>query len=404
MNRRTPLSFALTAVSVMALSLSQTACSFLFESSPEDMAEEYLELVQDGDYSEVLEFVNDSVDLDEASNVYLDEDIRFSDWEFDVLGEDDDVRGDHTSVDYKIEAHDGEYTIGTFDFVESEGDWELVNPLAKVDVAGGVLRYGDVNGVYTDEQEFWLLPGVYSMYNDPSEYIQINNHDTSIATRSSLNNQTNEEYPSQAIDVNYSISDDIIELVEDQADFSFDECQSLTDPGTPECPIVPDPWGYDEVILESGVLEYDEIDELSWNNIEPPTFDVEPSTVIRMQIDDPGTATLTITDVDGTEYESDCRMSTFKGDSVFNAADELTFDHLAFWAVCDQNLSPATPPDETCVGKGQSEASGQCGQYCSSASEYGDRMCQLVQPSSSNRVRAVLQREIRFDIRNSPSA
>lgn len=354
MNRRTTTSLALTAVFALSLGLSQSACSAWFETTAEDVAEEYLELVRDGDYSEVMEYVQERVDLDGAAEVYLDEDIRTSDWDFEVLGEVDDVSGDHTSVEYKIEDDDGDNSIGTFDFVESGDEWELVNPLVKASVENDVLTYGDVNGIYTDEQVFWLLPGLYNMYEDPGEYVEVKDHGTFVVTKSVLDEEFNdedEEYSSRLINVDYSISDDVIELVKDQADFHFDQCQSITDPDDPDCPLVAEPWGFDQIYLENAILDYDEIDEVSWEVTDAPEFEVGPGIAINMRIDEPGTATITVTDNDGTEHESDCRISTFQGDTVFTGPDELTFDHLDFWAICDGNLYLRFSRIECSLGK-----------------------------------------------------
>lgn len=330
----------------VALGLSQTACSAMpWNDSPEDVVEEYLELVQQGEHSELMEYLDGSFNLEDASRAYLDEDVRTSDWRFhvyddDVFDEDEDADDDHKLVHYRVENYVGDDEIGVFELTEANGDWQILNPLAKMSVENSTLAYGDINGVYTEDQVFWMLPGVYSMYSEMGGQIEIEDHQLFAVTNRILDPENypedDSDDPPRDLAVDYSVTDDVSDLVQEQTDWDFEACESMQSILDEDCILDASYVDSDEIYIEHTFLEGDEVSELSWEVIEPPVLGVEDHHGLRFEVEQAGSANLTVIDNDGTEYSAECDINRASGAAKFIDPQTISFDNLTFAPSCGE--------------------------------------------------------------------
>ena len=141
---RKPMTIAaiLAAVAVAASSVVYLAT----RPEPEEVAAEYLSVLRHRDIDAALDYVTDVREFDEVSDDLLAKYAMADDWKVTNLarrhGDDSEV----ATVDFTITAADKTSRKGRFELQNVGGSWQILNPLAKVDLGKLPVGFAEFNG------------------------------------------------------------------------------------------------------------------------------------------------------------------------------------------------------------------------------------------------------------------
>lgn len=183
--RRLVTTIAVVALLVVAAVVGCVAT----RSGPADVVTDYLETLRSGDVETAMEYVRDLDDFDGTADELLTAEAMSTDWEAVVLRE--RVGYGHAFVDVAITAADKTVGTGRFDVQldDDSGDWEIRNPLAKIDLSQLPVRFAEFNGVTADIGDLkgdinprprggttmraWLFPGPYRAFGDSADTLKL---------------------------------------------------------------------------------------------------------------------------------------------------------------------------------------------------------------------------------------
>ena len=285
------------ALVVAVLLIAAGVFVLAYRTPPEDVLADYLEAIRSGDVDTALEYTGQA-DLDVASQDFLTADALRDDWTVSALHQRiDQDRSSAAVFDVTITAADGTRSQGRFELTDTDGEWQISQPLINVRVDGLPLDYVEFNGVTSPYDSVWLFPGAYSLFTGVSDLVTTS--PTFIAVP--------ENSPTSDFDPEVTGTDTLDTRFETVVRTWLDDCaESKTSPLEPEvCPL----WnGFDvspNPFVSIDGTGYD-VEEFDWTIEEYPSVHaVRDGRYFALRDVDPGLATLTGsgTDAGGAEIE-----------------------------------------------------------------------------------------------------
>lgn len=242
---------------------------FLQSPSPEDIAREYMEAVHAGDVDQALEFV----DLDSSvvrDDLLVPEAIS-EEWdiqEVETVSEREDLGV--ATVRVAISTTDGQEENGDLSFtLNDDGEWEMTNGLAHLDVTGGSLMYVEANGHHAPLEEseraiFALFPGTYEFFETQPGDISVRAVSAlAVADRyKNVQQRVSQDDPELGPDLMWEMS--IVSEVQPRFDEFLDECAEIGEVNREGCP-------FGGSLDRHGVTHQSPVD---WEIVEYPTIDL----------------------------------------------------------------------------------------------------------------------------------
>jgi hypothetical protein len=181
LHARIPRPSVLRSVAVSATVLLVAGISFAAAplgdgtASPAATVRQYLEAARDGDVDEALRLA-DAAPRGEAAR-FLDAAALNHGWDIDSVTAGVTDASGAVEVSVTISA-DGRQRSGTFSVVRNAGQWRITDPFVEVGFSRSPLWFVQVGQVTapfdadTVDQGYFLLPGLYDFYAQPSKVVE----------------------------------------------------------------------------------------------------------------------------------------------------------------------------------------------------------------------------------------
>ncbi|WP_144300463.1 hypothetical protein [Stackebrandtia nassauensis] len=161
----------------------------LTRPGPEAVVSDYLSAIQDGDVDVALDYVDGIWEFDEVSDDLLVSGAMTTDWKVTNVARRPGVDPLVANIDFTITAADKTTRTGRFELLDNGSDWQILNPLAKIDVVAMPVGFAEFNRVVgypstttkTDDsrtlvqkpaRQLWMFPGAYDPYVDSDELVK----------------------------------------------------------------------------------------------------------------------------------------------------------------------------------------------------------------------------------------
>lgn len=161
----------------------------LMRPGPEEVVSDYLSAVHDGDVDAALDYVDGIWEFDEVSDDLLVSGAMTTGWRVTNVARRPGVDPRAAIIDFTITAADKTSRNGRFELLDNGSDWQILNPLAKIDIVALPVGFAEFNRVvgYPAEtrktgdsrtlvqkpaRQLWMFPGAYDPYVDSDELVK----------------------------------------------------------------------------------------------------------------------------------------------------------------------------------------------------------------------------------------
>lgn len=182
----------------------------------EDIVEEYLSALRDGEMRDVIE----SVGLPErvADSELMSSLFETPEWDFTI--NDSHEVDDYVEVAYEISFEYGSDT-GKFLLDDSQG-WEILNQHVLVDTNKLPIDYVDIGDLMADE--VYVFPGVYEMYTMDSQYVDVEKTPRALTTDYEYSADTGWDEKAVALDMEFQLTSEGAANIAEAAERWIEQC------------------------------------------------------------------------------------------------------------------------------------------------------------------------------------
>lgn len=161
----------------------------LTRPGPEEVVGDYLSAVRTGDVDAALDYVDYIWEFDEVSDDLLVSGAMTTDWKVTNVARRPGANPLVAVIDFTITAADKTSRKGRFELLDNGSDWQILNPLAKIDIVALPVGFAEFNRVvgYPSKtrktgdsrplvekpaRQLWMFPGAYDPYVDSDELVK----------------------------------------------------------------------------------------------------------------------------------------------------------------------------------------------------------------------------------------
>ena len=179
----------IAAVVLVAVVAMSNIVYQLTRPGPEEIVNDYLAAVRSGNVDAALDYVDGIWEFEEVSDDLLVSGTMTTGWKVTNLDRRPGVDDRAAIIDFTITAADKTSRKGRFQLLDNGSNWQILNPLAKIDIAALPVRFAEFNRVvaYPKEtrktgdaqtklakpsRQVWMFPGAYDPYVDSDDLVK----------------------------------------------------------------------------------------------------------------------------------------------------------------------------------------------------------------------------------------